>query len=73
MWAVLRCVTNSAFEGLGWLTESGAHLTRDDLVEVLAALRALIAGTEPDEANRAHAVTIASVVAEAIDREGGGP
>jgi hypothetical protein len=32
------------------------------------SLRALIDGSEPDEPNRAHAVTIAYVVADAIDR-----
>jgi len=30
-------------------------------------------GTEPDEPNRAHVVTVAYVIAEAIDREGGTP
>jgi hypothetical protein len=34
-------------------------------------VRALISGTEPDEPNRAHAVTIAFVAAAAIDRAGG--
>lgn len=49
----------------------GACLTRGDLVEIFVALRALVNGTDPDEANRAHAVTVAYVVAEAIEREGG--
>ena len=67
---VLHCVT-MAGEGLGWLPPGGARLTRDELADVMHALRALISGTEPDEPNRAHAVTIAYAVAGAIEREGG--
>ena len=40
---------------------------------MMVSLRAIIAGTEPDEPNRAHAVTIAFVVAEAVERAGGEP
>jgi hypothetical protein len=49
----------------------GSHLDRDELARVVVALRALIDGSEPDEPNRAHAVTIAYVVADAIERAGG--
>lgn len=56
---------------LAWVPDGGARLTRHQLVEILLALRALISGTEPDEPNRAHAVSIAYVVSTAIDREGG--
>ncbi len=49
------------------------HLSHGDLVEIFTALRALVNGTEPDEPNRAHVVTVAYVVAEAIEREGGKP
>lgn len=59
-------------DGLGWLPAEGTTLTRDELVEMFIALRALISGTEPDEPNRAHAVTIASILSSAIDRPGGG-
>ena len=55
----------------GWVPEAGARLTKDELVEILFALRALVSGTEPDEPNRAHAVSIAYVVSAAMDREGG--
>jgi hypothetical protein len=58
---------------LGWLPDGGNHLDRSDLARVVVALRALIDGTEPDEPNRAHAVTIAYVVADAIERAGGTP
>ena len=58
---------------LDWLPDKGIHLDRSDLARVVVALRALIDGTEPDEPNRAHAVTIAYVVADAIERTGGTP
>jgi len=51
---------------LSWLPSGGAHLTHLELARVVRALRALIDGTEPD----AHAVTIAYVVAGAVDRGG---
>ncbi|HMQ26397.1 MAG TPA: hypothetical protein PKA98_10455 [Acidimicrobiales bacterium] len=54
-----------------WVPEAGARLTKEELVEILRALRALISGTEPDEPNRAHAVSIAYAVSTAMDREGG--
>ena len=56
---------------LAWVPDGGALLTRDELVDILLALRALISGTEADEPNRAHAVSIAHVASTAIDREGG--
>ena len=58
-------------EDLGWLPPEGVHLDRDELPRVVVALRALIDGSEPDEPNRAYAVTIAYVVADAIERTGG--
>jgi hypothetical protein len=58
-------------EVLGWLPSEGVHLDRDELALVVVALRALIDGSEPDEPNRARAVTIAYVVADAIERTGG--
>jgi hypothetical protein len=54
---------------LGWLPPEGIWLTRDDLGWLLASLRSLIDGTDPDEPNRAHAMTIALVLARAIERE----
>lgn len=59
--------------GLEWIPERGCYLSRPDLLEIFVALRALVDGTSPDEPNRAHAVTIAYVVAEAIERAGGEP
>ena len=58
---------------LDWVPHAGCHLSRGDLVEIFTALRALVNGTEPDEPNRAHAVTVAYVVSEAIERSGGEP
>lgn len=58
-------------DDLGWLPPAGIRLDRDELVVVMTCLRALIDGTAPDEPNRAHAVTIAYVVADAIERLGG--
>ena len=57
-------------DDLGWLPAAGIQLDRDELALVVVALRALIDGSEPDEPNRAHAVTIAYVVADAIERTG---
>jgi hypothetical protein len=56
---------------LSWLPSGGAYLTQLELAGVVRALRALIEGTEPDEPNRAHAVTIAYVIAGAVHRRGG--
>ena len=57
-------------EDLDWLPSRGVRLDRDELALVVVSLRALIDGSEPDEPNRAHAVTIAYVVADAIERTG---
>ena len=57
-------------ENLGWFPLGGVHLVRDELALVVVALRALIDGSEPDEPNRAHAETIAYVVADTIERTG---
>ena len=59
-------------DGLDWIPVDGCRLLREELVEVFETLRALIDGTEGDEPNRAHAVSIAYVLAEAIEREGDG-
>jgi hypothetical protein len=56
---------------LDWLPPGGVRLDREELVVVVTWLRALVDGTKPDEPNRAHAVTIAYVVADAIERSGG--
>ena len=58
-------------EDLGWLPSGGVHLDRDELALVVVALRALIDGSEPDGPNRPHAVTMAYVVADAIEGTGG--
>jgi hypothetical protein len=58
-------------DDLGWLPPDGVRIDRDELARVVVALRALIDGSQPDEPNRAHAVTIAYVVADAIERTGG--
>jgi hypothetical protein len=59
-------------DDLDWIPNAGCHLSHGDLIQIFTALRALVNGTEPDEPNRAHAVTVAYVVAEAIERAGGG-
>ena len=53
------------------LPAGGVRLGRDELVDVISAVRALIDGTDPGEPNRAHVLTIAFVVADAVDRERG--
>ncbi|HLG01809.1 MAG TPA: hypothetical protein VI916_15215, partial [Acidimicrobiia bacterium] len=58
-------------EGLDWLPRRGIRLTRDELADVLRALRAIISGTDEDEPNRVHAVTIAMALGAAFEREGG--
>jgi hypothetical protein len=58
---------------LDWIPQAGCHLSHGDLVEIFTALRALVNGTERDEPNHAHVVTVAYVVAGAIEREGGTP
>ena len=57
---------------LDWIPVEGCHLTHDDLAEIFESLRALVDGTAPDEPNCSYAVSIAYVVAEAIERLGGG-
>jgi hypothetical protein len=59
-------------EGLDWLPEDGAVLTRDDLERIFIDLRALIGGTEPVDPNRAYAVDIAIAITHAIERDRGG-
>jgi hypothetical protein len=56
---------------LSWLPSGGAHLTQLELAGVVRALRALIDDTEPGDPNHAHAVTIAYLIAGAVDRRGG--
>ena len=58
-------------EDLAWLPAGGVRLSRDRLATIFEALRALVQGTEPDEPNRAYAVTVAYVISEAIDDAGG--
>lgn len=59
-------------DGLDWIPVDGCRVSREELVEVFQSLRALVDGTDADEPNRAHAVSIAYVLAEAIEREGDG-
>lgn len=59
-------------DGLEWLPEDGASLSRADLERVFVALRALVANTDPFDPNRAHVVEIAAVISEALDRDSGG-
>jgi hypothetical protein len=56
---------------LAWLPEDGVVLTRRDLERVFLDLRALIDGTDPLDANRAHAVDIAVTITQALERPGG--
>ena len=58
-------------DDLDWLPPDGVRLTRHDLESVLPALWSLFDGTDPKEPNRAHAMTIAVVLARAIEREDG--
>lgn len=58
-------------DDLEWLPPHGARLTVEELASMMTSLRSLIDGTEADEPNRAHAVTIAYVLANAIDRQDG--
>ena len=58
-------------DGLEWLPEDGVVLTRDDLATIFEDLRALIAGTEEFEPNRAFAVDIAVTIARALERDSG--
>ena len=57
--------------GLEWLPDDGVVLTRDDLATIFEDLRALIAGTEEFEPNRAFAVDIAVTIARALERDSG--
>lgn len=59
-------------ESPGPLPADGVQLTRDELVQVVDAIRALIDGSSADEPNRAHILTIAFVVATAVERCGPG-
>lgn len=68
---VTLCDVNGG-DDLDWIPVDGCRLTRDELTQIFESLRALVDGTAPDEPNRAHAVSIAYVVAEAIDRTEGG-
>jgi hypothetical protein len=56
---------------LDWLPPNGIHLTVMELGQVLEALRGVIDGTVSDEPNRAHAVSITTVIGNAVSREEG--
>jgi hypothetical protein len=58
-------------DDLDWLPPDGVRLTRHDLESLLPSLWSLFDGTDADEPNRAHATTIAFVLADAINREDG--
>ena len=60
------------YEDLGWLPGDGAALTVEELVDCFAALRALLQAIPESEPARAHAVTVALVLARAVDRATGG-
>lgn len=51
-----------------WVPPTGAPLSRNEVIEILTALRVLADGTEPLEPNRSHILTIASVLATAMER-----
>jgi hypothetical protein len=51
--------------------DEGVVLTKRDLERIFSDLRALIDGTGPLEANRAHAVDIAITLAHALERDDG--
>jgi hypothetical protein len=55
---------------LDWLPEDGVVLTRVDLERIFGALRALVDGTDPVEANRSHVVDIAITIGNALERGG---
>jgi hypothetical protein len=57
---------------LDWLPDEGVVLTRDDVERIFLDRRALIDGTERLDANRAHAVDIAVVITQALERASGG-
>jgi hypothetical protein len=61
----------STADGLEWLPEEGVVLTRADLATIFEDLRALIAGTEEFEPNRAYAGDIAVTIARALERDSG--
>ncbi len=61
-----------AEDELEWLPEDGVSLTRAELSRLFRTLRALIAGTDELDANRAYAVDIAVVLTRAIERSEGG-
>ena len=56
---------------LDWLPPNGIHLSVSEVGHVLEALRGVIDGTMGDEPNRAHAVSIATVIGNAVSREEG--
>jgi hypothetical protein len=60
-------------DGLDWVPADGVVLSAVDVQRNLRAVRALIAGTDPLEPKRSHAVEIAVVFADALDRQAGEP
>ena len=64
---MVRCPTVPYEEGLEWLPEF-VVLSREDLVEILPALRALVGGFDRDVPEFACILTVATVLARAIDR-----
>jgi len=59
-------------DGLDWLPDDGVVLSSADLQRIFVDLRALIDGTGPLDANRAHAVDIAVTITQALERDSGG-
>ena len=58
-------------DGLEWLPEDGVVLTRADLEQIFEDPRALIAGTDELDPNRAFAVDIAVTITRALERASG--
>ncbi|MGI9645132.1 MAG: hypothetical protein ACR2O6_07475 [Ilumatobacteraceae bacterium] len=53
------------------LPAAGVRLEHDELVAVIAAVRAPLGGTDPGDVNRGPVLTIAAVLADAVERERG--
>ena len=54
------------------LPDDAVALSRGELERIFLDLRALIDGTDPLDANRAHAVDIAVTITRALERNSGG-
>jgi len=68
---VTLCYAESMEDGLDWVPADGVALSPEEVRRILRALRALIAGTDLIEPNRSHAVEVAVILAEALERQEG--